>query len=188
MVDEAQTIENAKTLFFYFNSEDERKRTFVAMTRAFLSQMLKLDPSIVSPLYETIMMDGAVSLSTRKSAEKFLEVGMKALRRTYIILDGLDECAESEQKAICAWLRKFVDTPMSTSEPNRCVIVSQYDSSTRSLLALIPTIAISAQDIAHDIDTFCNEWKQDFMTKFRNMEAAEFTTVVQTTLQCADGQ
>lgn len=188
IVDEAQRIDNAKTLLFYFNADDDRKRTFVAMTRSFLSQMLRLDSDIVSPLYESIMTDSAVSLTTRKAAEKFLEIGMKALRRTYIVLDGLDECVESEQKAICSWIRRFVDTPTSTSEPNRCVVVSQYDASTKTVLALIPTITISATDIAGDIHSYCCAWKDRFIGKFQNMEGSEFSEVVDVTVQSADGK
>lgn len=187
IVDETQTVADTRTLCFFFSSDKEHKQTFVAMARSFLSQMLQLDLVSASALYDNVISDGGLSLNTRKSAAKFLDIGLKDLRRTYIVLDGLDECPEAEQKAICTWLGKFIDTPFSASEPNRCVILSQYDSTTRSHLSFIPAIPISTVDTAADIDTYCRSWQPRFMSKFHTMELTEFSTIAETTSENADG-
>ena len=188
IIDEARSNPDARTLYFYFRSTHSYKRTFVDMARSLLSQILRLDPATVSDLYESVIADGDSSLSTRKSAEQFLDLSLKDLRRTYIILDGLDECKNHEQKAIVSWLQKLVDTPASVLEPNRCLILSQYDSSTRSLLSMIPTIAILTTDTAADIESYCYGWEHQFTTKFRTMARAEFNSIAQMTYESAKGE
>lgn len=188
IIDEARSVDNVNTLYFYFRSSDPQKQTFVAMARAFLSQILRLDSSVVSPLYETVLSEADPSLTTRKLAESLLEIGLKDLERTYIIVDGLDECSNSEQKAICVWLRKFADnTHTSLQESNRCVILSQYDSSTRALLSTVPTIGILHTDTAADIEAYCDSWKSLFTSKFKGMDDGEFLGVARTTSDCAKG-
>lgn len=186
VIDEAEKLADTKVIYFYCRS-DQQRQYFTSMARSFLRQLLRLDDSILIDLYEAATSDGDSGLNTRKSAERILEICFNDVGRTYIIIDGLDECPDPEQKAIVAWLRKFVDSSSSNTEPSRCVVFSQYDASTKTLLSTIPSLEILPNDIQADINIFCINRSTEIASKF-GLDASEAAQIALTTSERANGK
>ena len=189
VIDEAKCLTDTKVLYFYcrYTDPQDQRRTFVAMARSFLAQLLRSGDSMVSYLFEYATSEGDSRLRTRKSAEELLEVCLKDTGRIYIIVDGLDECPEHEQKAIVSWLRKYVDSSSSEPEPSRCLFLSQFDGAIRSMLSSIPTLSIRPDDNKADIHAFCQGNIGRIRTKF-GLDDLESIGIVSTTSARADGK
>jgi hypothetical protein len=155
VVEELDKTTPKKVLYFYCRYDEPRKQTFVAMACTFLQQLLRMNDFVVTQLYETAISDGNYNLNSRKLAESILEICLKAVGSVSIVLDGLDECPDVEQKAMALWLRKYIDSSSSEPEPSRCLILSQRDEKTESLLNTIPTIQITVTDNRRDIEAYC---------------------------------
>ena len=133
------------------------------MTCSLLQQLLRLDNLVITQLYETAILDGGQHLTSRKTAESILEVSLKAVGSVSIVLDGIDECPDlDEQKAMVQWLLKYVTTSSSEPEPSRCLILSQHDEKTESLLGMVPTIKLTVSDNKKDIETYCRARVREF--------------------------
>ena len=156
------------------------------MARSFLSQLLSKNGPIVAHLYETAASDGGSCLTTRKSIEVLLDVCLKEAGRTYFILDGLDECAEVEQKTIAWWLCKYVERSSADAEPSRCLFLSRYDETTKTLLSSLPTISIRPRDNQADIHTYCEGRAKDLQNVF-TLSDQESEEIVKITCDRAKG-
>jgi hypothetical protein len=155
IVEELEKTTPNKVLYFYCRYDELRKQTFVAMACSFLQQLLRMNDLVVTQLYETAISDGNYNLNSRKLAESILEICLKAVGSVSIVLDGLDECPDVEQKAMALWLRKYIDSSSSEPGRSRCLILSQRDETTESLLDAIPTIQITVTDNRRDIEAYC---------------------------------
>jgi hypothetical protein len=187
VIDEIQTMSSATLVYFYCLNGDGQRNSFLALTRSFLNQLFQMDESIVSHLYKTAISDSGSCLTIRKIAEELLDVCLKRIGPVYIVLDGVDECSELEQKAIISWLRKFVDNSTADAQPSRCLFLSQYDGSTKALLAGIPGMSITANDNKGDIEAYCRDWAEALGTKF-SISDTEATQIAVTTSERAQGR
>lgn len=187
MIDEVRKNPAAKLVYFFCHHSDEQRDNFAAMTRSFLHQLCHMDQAIVSYLYETAVSDGGACLATRKSAEKLLAICLKRVAPVHIVFDGVDECKESEQKAIIPWLRKFVDDSAADPQHSRCLFLSQYDGSTKALLSNVPGIPVTAKDNRADIDVYCGDWAESIRAKL-NISHVESTQLAVKTSERAQGQ
>lgn len=187
IIDEIQNMSSARLVYFYCRNGDGQPNSFVALIRSFLNQLLQMDESIVSFLYETAVSDCGSCLAIRKTAEELLDVCLKRIGSVYIVLDGVDECSESEQKAIISWLRKFIDNSTAEAQPSRCLFLSQYDGSTKALLAGIPAISITANDNNGDIEAYCRDWAGTISEKL-SISDTEATQIAAKTSERAQGR
>ncbi|KAJ7269747.1 ankyrin repeat-containing domain protein [Mycena rebaudengoi] len=114
---------SAAVAFFYFDFKD---KTDHAVERALRRIVLQLSAQshchyeILSAQYN--LSDGQ-TLPTYDDLQRILEELLRQLERTYIIFDGLDECADIEQVQIIALisrLQKWTESPLHllfTSQP-----------------------------------------------------------------------
>lgn len=170
LVESCQTNAQIKTLYFYCRHGDRRRDNFISMSRSFLDQLSNLDNSVVDLLHDMAVKHD-LCFKTRKATEDLLQLCLDAVGTVFIVLDGLDECAEPEQKAIARWLRKYVDNSGGTVDPSRCVFLSQDDDSTRALLSTLPTVRITSADNEADIRAYCSAVAKDIQTKFGETDA-----------------
>lgn len=155
-VEETLKLPNTRVLFFYCRHEDPLRNTFVAMARAFIWELVQHNNDIAGIVFDmSVKSTERMQLRTQKLAGQVLDSIVHPAGRLCIALDGLDECPEQEQRHITSWLKKFVDTPSVIPEPSRCVVLSQYDQTTRSLMSKLPTLRMSAQDNRADIEAYC---------------------------------
>ena len=186
IIDETVSLKDTNVLYFYCRYDDPQRRTFVAMARSFLSQLLSNHDAIVAHLYETAASNGGSCITTRKSVEALLDVCLKEAGRTYFILDGLDECLEIEQKAIASWLCKYVERSSAEPEPSRCLFFSRFEETTKSLLSSLPTISVRPRDNQADIQTYCEGRAKDLRDAFK-LTDKESEQIVKITCERAKG-
>jgi len=126
--------------FFYFGHGDPERDKFVPMATAILSQLLTQDPSLLLHVEKISTSSGQAVLSSRSLAKELLETALKS-RKTYVILDGIDECTRDDRKEVCTWFRSFADSlPTAKQDEIRCLFVSQDDGFARKDLAMLPTL------------------------------------------------
>jgi hypothetical protein len=166
IVEEARQLANTAVLYFYCRQCDADRNTFVAMARSLLWQLLDRNNDLVEHLYLASVKSGELTLGTQKLARELLETTLQAVGKTCIVVDGLDECTENEQKLIAKFLRDFVNKSGSGAAASRCVFLSQYDESTRALLSKLPKLPYGQSDNRGDIEGYCKHESRVIQSSF----------------------
>lgn len=155
VIDEASQLEHTTTLFFYCKHDDEDKNKFLGMARSILRQLLQKDETLLIYLFDVATKKGDARLRTVKLAREMLTTCLKAVGKTYVIIDGIDECEPTEQQHIARFWMTYVENSGSDSEPSRCALFSQEDASTRPLFCRLPTIRVQGEHHDKDIRSYC---------------------------------
>ena len=190
IVEESQALaapKNLKVIYFYCRHGDLERNSFVAMARCFLRDLLNADDQVTAHIYEAAVDSKEPYLRTQNHSRDLLNICLKAVGRTYIILDGLDECEEAEQKHIAEWLRKYVEDSASGQDSSKCVFISQDCHSTRSSLGKLPSIRITSAENRTDIESYCAWWSQRIKAAFHPHEVDEKILATRTSAK-ADGE
>ncbi|KAI0894308.1 hypothetical protein F4806DRAFT_503618 [Annulohypoxylon nitens] len=153
--------------FFYCAESDPLRNNFVSIARGILSQLLGQDEDLILLMYnEMSTTSGDAVLSSTASAVKLLEVALRK-QKTYIILDGIDECPRDQRKQTCTWFRNVVDSlPKAQMDDIRCLFISQDDGISHKDLSMLSTIKITHQDNKCDIEAFAKAWQHKIEEKF----------------------
>ena len=86
--------------YFYCHEDDEQNRTCLGVLKGILMQMVER-VDYVLPLCEEKLSDaGGESLSSVEVAQSLVETFIEYGPRQYIVIDGLDECANGEARQI----------------------------------------------------------------------------------------
>ena len=170
LIDNCRSVANVRTIYFYCRHGDPRADNFISMARSFLDQLSNIESSIINMLYD-MAAKKEDCFKTRKATEELLQLCLDAAGILYIVVDGLDECTEPEQKAIARWLRKYADNSGATRDPTRCAFFSQDDTNTRALLSTVPAVRITAFDNKDDIKAYCIAIAKDIQVKFAESDA-----------------
>jgi hypothetical protein len=99
LIAEARKLPDIKAVFFYCRNNDTRRNSFIAVARSLLLQLLHLDESIPSYLFDEASSSGDTTLSSPVIAKDLLEVSIKFFNKVYIIVDGIDECEKKHKKS-----------------------------------------------------------------------------------------
>lgn len=186
LIESCKSIANARTVYFYCRHGDPRADNFISMARSFLDQLSHMESSIVDMLYDMATKKDNC-FKTRKETEELLQLCLDAAGTLYIVVDGLDECTEPEQKAIARWLRRYADHSGATRDPTRCTFLSQHDTTTSALLSTLPTVRITASDNKDDIKAYCSAIAKDVQVKFKESDA-KTSLIVEAVSTKADGE
>ena len=156
--------------FFYFGHGDPERDKFVPMATAILSQLLTQDPSLLLHVEKISTSSGQAVLSSRSLAKELLETALKS-RKTYVILDGIDECTRDDRKDVCTWFRSFADSlPTAKQDEIRCLFVSQDDGFARKDLAMLPTLGITEKETREDISEYALHWQKRIEERFGSLQ------------------
>ena len=99
--------------------------------------------------------------------KELLETALKSLAKVYVIIDGLDECARKEEKAIISWFRSLVGSfPKSDPDSLRCLFISQDDGDIGKLLSKIPKITMTPANTKRDIQLYADVWSKKIQERF----------------------
>lgn len=157
--------------FFYCKHKDTSRNSFLAVAKGILSQLVDQNKHLIQHFYEKSSNCGETSLHTKALAGELLRVALSSFKRTYIILDGLDECDAKERKYVVEFFRNTVEAlPTSDMDSIRCLFVSQDDRDARKDLSNIPSINISPSDTKHDIHSFVMILKDKIERKFGDLQ------------------
>lgn len=157
-----------KTIWFYCKHGDKQRNTFIALARALISQVLDENRDLLPYIYDKMCSRSESVLSSESLAKELLETFLKTSNGLYIIIDGLDECDQKEEKQIIEYLCSMVKSSQCAHQaPIHCVFVSQSDAIAVKILRGIPKIEIKPSHNHDDIVAFVSSSGADIQNKFR---------------------
>lgn len=166
VVDEARKIGGVSVAFFYCAENDPTRDNFAAVARGILCQLLAQDDNLLLLLDEKMSAGGEAILSSSRLAKDLLQLALKS-RKTFIVIDGIDECPRDDRREICTFFRNVVDSlPRNTMDEIRCLFVSQDDGIARKDLSMLSTIKITADCNRQEIAAFAKIWQFRIEEKF----------------------
>ncbi|KAI1769276.1 hypothetical protein GGR53DRAFT_473750 [Hypoxylon sp. FL1150] len=184
IVDEVRGIDQASIAFFYCKYGDPLRNTFMSVAKSLLAQLLVQNSHLLQLLYEKSSMSGEIVLTSKTIAKELLRIALNSCAKTYIILDGLDECDQGNRKEITLWFRSLVDgIPSNEMGAIRCVFVSQDDGSSRKDLGPVPSIEITRSDNKVDVAAFAKFWHRRIEDKFGTIENKNIANLIQAKAQ-----
>jgi hypothetical protein len=154
-------MKNSTTAFFYCKYEDSSRNSFLAVARSILAQVLFQNPQFLPYFDEKACMSGD-TLKSSDIAREILKKTLGSCKRSFLVIDGLDECPPKERKTI---LRCF-----SEIEGIRCLYVSQDDGRAGHMLTGLPSIKIGDQN-KEDIRNFARIFHKELEHNLRNSSA-----------------
>lgn len=155
IIQEAKKHPDVSVAYFYFAFGDPQRNDFLHMARSLLSQLLSQNDDLLD-YYNSFKAKHCAhgNLSSQDIAEDLLRAALLS-RKTYVILDGLDECPRDERKDICTWFRSIVDGLSKNDQDEiRCLFVSQEDGIAKKDLSMISTFKITREHNDGDIRAF----------------------------------
>ena len=173
VVDAVKDLPGITSLFFFCKYGDDTRNSFINLARSILSQMLSQHPHLLSYFHEKASMSRDAVLSSLAVAKDMIRTALHGSDKTYIIIDGLDECSRDDRKEISSWFREAVES-LAPSEMDsiRCLFVSQDDGIARKDLGSLPTIKITTENET-DIKAFAMARHKEIEEKFGELRAKD---------------
>lgn len=105
--------------------------------------------------YDSAVVSGEVSMATVKSAKNLLANLLQALPKTYLVIDGLDECEADQRKMTLDFLNEQVDACDQSDPGNiRLLVMSRNESDIKKGLAMSTAIRMVDDDTADDLKVY----------------------------------
>ncbi|KAF4976357.1 hypothetical protein FZEAL_6955 [Fusarium zealandicum] len=171
VIEEAKQIDSVSVAFFYCSYVDPERNQFMPLARAILSQLLSQDDSLLLYFEDKMATSsGNAILSSSALAKDLLKTALES-RKTFVILDGIDECDREQRKEICSWFRSIVERlPRTKQDEIRCLFVSQDDGIARKDLSVLPVVNIGPEQNNNDIGAFSRQWNDRIKERFGSLK------------------
>ena len=166
MVEECINLPSASTAFFYCKYQDDQRNTFLAVSRAILTQLVTQNQELLPYLYDKCLSSGQPSLVSSKLCEELLETMLTTIANTYIILDGLDECGLTERKAIISFFTSIIENN-ATPGSIRGLFVSQNENDIKKMLRGASAVRLEENDNKSDIKGYATHWSLKIQERFK---------------------
>jgi len=158
-------IDSIAIIYFYCNYQDVQRRSFLALGRSLLAQLLRYDESLLPFLYEKCVSSGQVSLVSTQLCADILETCLKTIPKIYIVVDGIDECDFSERKSILSFFTPIIEGDDLPGKI-RALFVSQDENDIRKLLRTASVLRLTDAHNKSDIESYANQWSVQIQKKF----------------------
>lgn len=158
-------IDSIAIIYFYCNYQDVQRRSFLALGRSLLAQLLRYDETLLPFLYEKCVSSGQVSLVSTQLCADILETCLKTMYKIYIVVDGVDECDFSERKSILSFFTSIIEGDDLPGKI-RALFVSQDENDIRKLLRTASVLRLTDAHNKSDIESYANQWSVQIQKKF----------------------
>ncbi|KAI0907154.1 WD40 repeat-like protein [Ustulina deusta] len=153
--------------YFYFKQKQPNKESHNSLLRAVLAQLIDRDPTISDYLFEKIFSIDGVNLRATKMLEKLVKKALESYPLSYIVLDGLDECAPNEATKSVNWFLSLTDGGLKGANAVlRVLFCGQRDGNLEMLLADQSSISLETSGHAEDIRQYCRDFCGRIRRKF----------------------
>ncbi len=167
IVEEIETLHSVNLGYFYWKYNNPKKNGFAAVARALLAQLLQQNLDLLPHLYEECISSGEVTLESLTLSRKLLRTILGSTDKTFIVIDGVDECDKGERKKILSWLKSIiVDINKENPGALRGLVISQDEGDIRKILSAAWTISLQPQDNWTDIQWYASYWSSKIQAKF----------------------
>lgn len=145
------------TSYFYCSNVNTETTSCIAVLRGLIAQLLLANPDLLVYCHEKFSKSGETLLTSMQLAKLLFELFCDSSPRIALIIDGLDECAKPERKALLEYLTSLVEKLHSITPGRlRLLVVSQQDGDIKALLsgAIVLTLSkeLNGEDIRDYVD------------------------------------
>lgn len=170
VVDAVKLVDNSIVAFFFCKYGDKLRNSLNSVARSLLAQILAQNPHLLPYFYEQASLSKDTILTSNATAKEMLRTALDSCTRTYLIIDGLDECGRHEGKEIVTWFQNLIeDLPLERMNSIRCFFVSQDDAASG-----IPFIKVTALENKGDLSHFVSVWHKQIEAKFGELQSKEY--------------
>jgi hypothetical protein len=161
-------------LIFYCKHGEPTRNSFISVARSILAQTLAGNPQLLPYFQEKASGSSDAVLSSMDVAKEMMKTALSSFEKTYIVLDGLDECKSNDRKEIAAWFQTVVEELTETdTNSTRCLFVSQEDGAALRHFRDVPKIKIEGEN-REDIKNFADEWHRSIEEKFGELTSRNY--------------
>lgn len=188
VIDDCRQDDAICTAFFYCHHDDQQRRSLISIFRAIISQLLTVGHLLLPWCYEQYIGSNQLSLIDDKICRGILMALFLCNNRTFVVLDGLDECEQKDRRLFL----NFFEQAMSVCESYdpgklRLMIVSRDEYDIRKALRTSSEILITPTDNGDDMKRFVGVWCKRIHEKFEELDQCEIDYISESTLDRADG-
>lgn len=170
-MDEVRRVPGSTVAFFYCKHDDGMRNSFMAVARSILAQILSQNSHLLPYFHEKAYLSSGAVLSSTDVADEMLQTTLNGCERTYLIIDGLDECGQTERTKISSRFLRITQALSHTDMDSiRCLFVSQDDGTARKTLGDLLTIKITSEN-KEDIVDFAVVWHEKVEAKFGKLRS-----------------
>lgn len=99
--------------YFYFKQKQPSKETHNSLLRALLTQIIDRDPTMSDHIFKEVLSVEGVNLRSTSRLQTLVKTALESYSISYIVLDGLDECAPTEAEKSINWFLSLVNGGLS---------------------------------------------------------------------------
>jgi hypothetical protein len=137
------------------------------MARSLLHQLFLKEENVFRYLFQAATTGGELKLRMVKLAKELLSTCLRAAGRVYAVIDGIDECDQTEQEHITKFWISYVEQSSSDLEPSKCALFSRDDTTTKNMFTGLPTIRVQGKAHEADISLYSMTRTAELQQKFR---------------------
>ncbi|KAF6808246.1 zinc finger protein [Colletotrichum sojae] len=154
--------------YFYFKHGNTEKNNHNSFLRAFLLQLMDQNRTVSHEFAQELSAKADVAIRATNSLETLVKRALEEYPTSFLVLDGLDECAAGEARKTVQWLLSLVGDISDI----RVIFSGQRDGLLDVLLSDRPSIPLESSHHAQDIQNFCRSRCKQLRTSFKGMEAS----------------
>lgn len=189
VVDDCRQDRAVSTAFFYCHHGDLQRTELMPILRALLAQLLHVDHVLLPWCYKHFVGSNQSSLTDENLCKDLLSTLLLSNHRTFLILDGLDECEPKTRRA----LLNFLDRAIAACESHdpgklRVMIASRDEDDVRKSLTAAAQISISSSLNEGDLRKYIAKRCCQLHERFEELDQDDIDDIVRSTLHRADGE
>lgn len=166
VIDEARRITDATVAFFYCKYGDNARDSFISVVRSLLAQLLVQNHHLLSYLFRKASISNETLLTSETIAKEMLETALGSCVKTYLIIDGIDECGPNDRKEIINWFQATAKALLKKNEGSlKCLFISQDDEMFQDGFQHLPTMKVTDGN-KEDLKRFAMTWHQHIENRF----------------------
>ena len=171
--------------YFYCRDKDDQRNKFVSVAKSMLAQLLRQNPDILAYLYDECLRSAKVTLASPQDCTRILDAVLQAVPKTFIVIDGIDECEQKDRKPILSFFVRAI----KHADPARLrgLFVSQELSDIKTALHSFETLRLNEEHTKLDIRNYAVKWSFEIQGKFKAMTDAAREHIVHLVCEGSDG-
>ncbi|KAF4484481.1 Ankyrin repeat and KH domain-containing protein 1 [Colletotrichum fructicola Nara gc5] len=174
--------------YFYYKHGNIDKNTHNASLRAILEQLIDQDTLSSQEFLREVLSQAEVNVRSTKSLEALTLRALAQRQLSFLVLDGLDECATGEAEATIRWLLSLIDEKLDSKSSRLRVIVSgQRNGVLDHMLSSQLSISLESSQHIDDMREYCRRQCARIKTKF-NISSALEESIITRVIEAAKGK
>lgn len=132
-----------------------------------IAQLLVTNHDLLPFCHEKYTKSGETILTSMQLAKQLFEVFYDSNFKLRLIIDGLDECPETDRRALLRLLTTMIeDTASTTSGKLRVLVVSQQYNDIRKMLSSAVNLTVELEHNGDDIRNYVNHRMVEIAKRF----------------------